>query len=170
MTVMTPEKRPSGILHHWTTASRTQDKVPATSIQYERRLRSDRTYRAHPIGTSRIPPPTDMASRLHHARTLRDPSHMTKSRSVSGGKRNDCGQRCGTAGDEWARKKPTERMAARQLRLLRVFCFEHVAHAVEQLHVALLRVLPERRDEGPRHGARGLRGDGCVGAVARGCQ
>ena len=50
-------------------------------------------------------------------------------------------------------------MAAAQLRLLGVLCRQLVADAVEQLHVALLRVLPHCRDEGPGHGARGLRGD-----------
>jgi hypothetical protein len=47
-------------------------------------------------------------------------------------------------------------MAAAQLRLLRIPTFQFVADAVEQFHIALLRVLLESRDEGPRHGACGL--------------
>lgn len=50
----------------------------------------------------------------------------------------------------------TQRMATAQLRLLRVFTLEFVTNAVKQLHVALLRVLLECGDEGPRHGARCL--------------
>ncbi len=50
-------------------------------------------------------------------------------------------------------------MTAAQLRLLRVLSVQLVADAVEQRHVALLRVLLERGDEGPGHGARGLAGD-----------
>lgn len=50
-------------------------------------------------------------------------------------------------------------MAAAQLRLLRVLGGEFVPNAVQQLHVALLRILLQRSDEGPRHGARGLAGD-----------
>lgn len=56
-------------------------------------------------------------------------------------------------------------MAARELRLLRILGLEDVTDAIEQLDVALLPVLLERRDEGPRHGTRGLRCDGGVGAV-----
>ena len=55
-----------------------------------------------------------------------------------------------------------QRMAAAQLRLLRVLALELVADGIEQLHVALLRVLLERSDEGERHGARGLARDLCV--------
>lgn len=56
-------------------------------------------------------------------------------------------------------------MATRELGLLGVAGLQLVADAVEQLDVALLRVLLEGRDEGPGHGAGGLRGDGCVGTV-----
>jgi hypothetical protein len=59
----------------------------------------------------------------------------------------------------------TERMATRQLRPLGVARGQLVADAVEQLDVALLRVLLERRDKGPRHGARGLGCDGGVGSI-----
>lgn len=62
----------------------------------------------------------------------------------------------------------TERVATRELGLLGVARLQLVADAVEQLHVALLRVLLEGRDEGPRHGARGLGCDGRVGSV--GCR
>lgn len=62
-------------------------------------------------------------------------------------------------------KKPTEGMAARELGLLGVAGLQLVADAVEQLHIALLRVLFERRDKGPGHGARSLGGDGRVGSV-----
>ena len=54
-------------------------------------------------------------------------------------------------------------MATGELRLLGISRLQFVADAVEQLDVALLRVLLERRDEGPRHGARGLRSDRSVG-------
>lgn len=47
-------------------------------------------------------------------------------------------------------------MRAAQLRLLVVLALQLVADAVQQLYVALLRVLLERRDEGVRHGARRL--------------
>lgn len=50
-------------------------------------------------------------------------------------------------------------MTAAQLRLLRVFTLQFVTDAVKQLHVALLGILLERGDEGPRHGARCLAGD-----------
>ncbi len=45
--------------------------------------------------------------------------------------------------------KLTQWMAARELRFLRVLRLQHIANAVEQLHVALLRVLLESRDESP---------------------
>ena len=54
-------------------------------------------------------------------------------------------------------------MAGGQLRPLLVLPLEEVAHAVQQLDVALLRVLLERGDEGPGHGARRLRVDRRVG-------
>lgn len=60
------------------------------------------------------------------------------------------------------RKERTERMTAAQLRLLGVLGLELVANAVEELDVALLRVLLQRRDEGPGHGSCGLAGDLCV--------
>lgn len=43
----------------------------------------------------------------------------------------------------------TKRMTARELRFLTVACCQFVADAVEELDVALLRVLLEGRDEGP---------------------
>jgi hypothetical protein len=54
-------------------------------------------------------------------------------------------------------------MAAAQLRLLLVLALELVTNAVEQLDVALVGVLAERRDEGPRHGARSFATNRCVG-------
>ena len=50
-------------------------------------------------------------------------------------------------------------MAAAQLRLLRVFALQLVSDAVQQLHVALLRILLQGGNEGPRHGACGLAGN-----------
>lgn len=50
-------------------------------------------------------------------------------------------------------------MTTAQLRLLRVLALQLVPDTVQQLHVALLRVLLQRRDEGPRHGTRRLAGD-----------
>ena len=47
-------------------------------------------------------------------------------------------------------------MATAQLRLLRVFTLQLLANTIQQLHVALLRVLLECRDESPGHGARCL--------------
>ena len=58
----------------------------------------------------------------------------------------------------------TQRVAARQLRPLRVLGCQLVADAVEELHVALLRVLLERRDKGPGHSARSLLVDSCISA------
>lgn len=58
----------------------------------------------------------------------------------------------------------TKRMAARKLGPLAVFAGELVADAVEELDVALLRVLLQGRDEGPRHGAGCLGGNGRVGS------
>lgn len=57
-------------------------------------------------------------------------------------------------------------MTARQLRPLRVPRVQLVADAVEELDVALLRVLAQGVDEGPGHGARRLGPDGHVGAKA----
>lgn len=50
-------------------------------------------------------------------------------------------------------------MAAAQLRLLRVFGFQLITDAVQELHVALLGVLFQGGYEGPGHGAGGLAGD-----------
>ena len=61
----------------------------------------------------------------------------------------------------------TEWMTTRELRLLGVTRLQLVADAVEQLHIALLGVLFEGRDEGPRHGARCLGGDGCISTGRR---
>lgn len=54
-------------------------------------------------------------------------------------------------------------MTARQLRLLAVPRLQLVADAVEQLDVALLGILLERRDERPGHGAGRLGRNSCVG-------
>lgn len=59
--------------------------------------------------------------------------------------------------------KRTDWMTAGELRLLRVLSLEHVADAVEQLHVALLGVRLDGRDESPGHGACGLGRNGGVG-------
>ena len=61
-------------------------------------------------------------------------------------------------------------MTAAQLRLLVVFAFQLVANAVEQLYVALLRVLLERRHEGVRHGTCGIACDVGVRPVKCRCQ
>lgn len=58
-----------------------------------------------------------------------------------------------------------QRVTAAQLRLLVVLALELVADAVEQLHVALLRVLAQRRHEGVRHGAGRFARDVGVGPV-----
>lgn len=50
-------------------------------------------------------------------------------------------------------------MAAGKLRLLCVFGGKLVSDAVEQLDVALLRILLHRGDESPGHSASGLSGD-----------
>ena len=56
-------------------------------------------------------------------------------------------------------KRRTEGMAAAQLWLLGILGLQFFANAVEQLDVALLRVLLQRCDKGPGHGTRGLAGD-----------
>lgn len=56
----------------------------------------------------------------------------------------------------------TQRMAAAQLWLLGVFGLELVSDAVQQGDIALLWILLQRGDEGPRHGARGLTSYRCV--------
>lgn len=61
----------------------------------------------------------------------------------------------------------TQRVTAAQLRFLLVLALELVADRVEQLDVALVRVLAQRRDEGPRHGARGFAANRRVGARLR---
>lgn len=53
-------------------------------------------------------------------------------------------------------------MAAGKLRFLRVFCGELVSDAVEQLDIALLRILLHGRDESPGHCACSLGGDGGI--------
>lgn len=53
-------------------------------------------------------------------------------------------------------------MTAAKLRLLRVLGLELFTDAVEQLNVALLRVLLEGGDESPGHGSGGLASDVCV--------
>ena len=57
-------------------------------------------------------------------------------------------------------------MTTRQLRLLGIPGLQLIANAVEQLDVALLRILLEGGDEGPGHGAGGLGLDRCVGSVS----
>jgi hypothetical protein len=56
-------------------------------------------------------------------------------------------------------------VTAAQLRLLVVLALELVANAVEKLHVALLRVLLQGRNEGVRHCTSGCSGDVGVGSV-----
>lgn len=56
-------------------------------------------------------------------------------------------------------------MTAAELWLLGVFCGKFVANAVEQLDVALLRILLHRRDESPRHSTSSLSGDGCISPI-----
>lgn len=64
-----------------------------------------------------------------------------------------------------AKRLLTQRVAAAQLRLLRVLALQLITDAVEQLHVALLRILLEGSDEGPRHGACCCTCDLCVLSV-----
>lgn len=52
--------------------------------------------------------------------------------------------------------RPTKRMTAAKLRLLRILALQLDTDAIEQLHVALLWVFLERGNEGPRHGAGSL--------------
>lgn len=59
-------------------------------------------------------------------------------------------------------------MTAGQLRLLGVLGLEDLTDAIEQLDVALLRVLSQGRDEGPRHGTGGLRSNGGIGSTSIG--
>ena len=55
-------------------------------------------------------------------------------------------------------------MTARKLGLLGVFRGQLVSDAVEELDVALLRVLLQRGDKSPRHGSSSLRSDGSIGS------
>ena len=65
--------------------------------------------------------------------------------------------------------KLTKGVAARELRLLCVFCRELVTDAVEQLYIALLGILPESRDKRPRHGTSRLRSNGSIGTAGKEC-
>lgn len=56
----------------------------------------------------------------------------------------------------------TQRVAARKLRLLRVFSGQFVSDAVEKLHITLLGILLEGSHERPRHGACCLRSNGGI--------
>lgn len=56
-------------------------------------------------------------------------------------------------------------MTAAQLRLLAILALQFVPDTVEQLHIALVRVLLQTRHESPGHGARGLARDGGIGAI-----
>ncbi len=58
-------------------------------------------------------------------------------------------------------------MATAQLRLLRVLALQLITDVVEQLHVALLWILLERRDEGPGHSTGGLPSDVRVLSVGK---
>ena len=53
-------------------------------------------------------------------------------------------------------ERPTQRMAATQLRLLRILASQLVSDAIQQLNIALLRVLLQCGDKSPRHCARSL--------------
>lgn len=56
-------------------------------------------------------------------------------------------------------RRLTQWMAAAQLRLLLVFPLKFIADAVQQLHVALLRVLLQSGDERPAHCSSSLPGN-----------
>lgn len=58
-----------------------------------------------------------------------------------------------------------QRVAAAQLRLLVVLAFQLITNRIEQLDVALLRILLERRNESIRHGTSRLTADVGVGSV-----
>lgn len=62
-------------------------------------------------------------------------------------------------------KELTQWMTAAQLRLLVIFALQLITDAVEQLYIALVRILAERRDESPRHGSRSFSTNTCVGPV-----
>lgn len=53
-------------------------------------------------------------------------------------------------------------MTAAQLWFLSIFRLELSTNAVQELYVALLRVLLQSCDECPRHGTSGLAGDVCI--------
>jgi hypothetical protein len=63
----------------------------------------------------------------------------------------------------------TKWVAARELRLLCVFCGELVADAVEQLHIALLGIFPQSRHKRPGHGPSSLRSNGGIGTAGEEC-
>lgn len=63
------------------------------------------------------------------------------------------------------RRELTQRMTATQLRLLTVLALQLITNAVQQLHIALIRILLKRVDESPRHGASRLAGDVCIGPM-----
>lgn len=74
----------------------------------------------------------------------------------------------------WTQERQRERdihtqwVAARQLGLLSVLGCKDISNAVQELHVALFRVLLQSRNEGPRHGTSGLVGNCGIGAVKHG--
>jgi hypothetical protein len=57
----------------------------------------------------------------------------------------------------------TQGVTAAQLWLLLILALQLISDAVEQLHVALVRVLLQTRNEGPGHGACGFAADGSIG-------
>ena len=59
-------------------------------------------------------------------------------------------------------------MTARKLGLLSVLGLENIADAVEELHIALLRIRLNSRDKCPRHGTRCLSINRGIGAVVQG--
>ena len=63
----------------------------------------------------------------------------------------------------------TQRVATGKLRPLCVFGGELVTNAVQQLNVALLRILLQRGNEGPRHGTSCLRSNRGIGPVDKSC-
>lgn len=69
---------------------------------------------------------------------------------------------------QWQRRCSgrTEGMATGQLGLLSIAGRQLVTDTVEELDIALLGVLLEGSDEGPRHGASGLEADARVGTTS----
>jgi hypothetical protein len=61
----------------------------------------------------------------------------------------------------------TQRMTAAQLWLLAVLALELVANAVQQLDIALIRVLLQARQESIGHGTRSLVGNRSIGPVVK---